>query len=137
MPNIEKPIADLTRQFAHLGRGSTIMVQPEFDGLAWYQAYIERTAADGGEGWLVSLYDFAEDWDSWEMHPNGAEMVVCLSGAIRLIQVEVDGTERQLQLGPGEYAVNPPGCWHTADIVAGPVRALFVTAGEGTQHKPR
>lgn len=130
-------VANLTRHFAHLGRGSRIEVQPEFDGLSWYQSYTERTANDGGAGWLVSLYDFADSWASWEQHPNGAEMVVCLNGRMRLIQVDIDGPERQLTLNPGEYAVNPPGCWHTADIIEGPVRALFITAGEGTMHKAR
>jgi hypothetical protein len=39
-------------------------------------------------------------------------------------------------LGPGDYAINPPGSWHTADV-AEPVTALFITVGEGTSHRPR
>jgi hypothetical protein len=37
---------------------------------------------------------------------------------------------------PGEYAINLPGVWHTADV-DGEVTALFITAGMGTQHRPR
>ena len=36
----------------------------------------------------------------------------------------------------GEYAINPPGTWHTADVEAS-ATALFITAGEGTDHRPR
>jgi quercetin dioxygenase-like cupin family protein len=41
-----------------------------------------------------------------------------------------------VSLQPGEYAINPPGAWHTADV-DGRATALFVTAGMGTQHRPR
>ena len=47
-----------------------------------------------------------------------------------------DGSENTVTLGPGEYAINPPGAWHTADI-DGEATALFITAGIGTQHRPR
>jgi hypothetical protein len=39
-------------------------------------------------------------------------------------------------LGPGEYAINERGTWHTADII-GEATALFIAAGVGTQHRPR
>jgi hypothetical protein len=39
-------------------------------------------------------------------------------------------------LGPGEYAINAAGTWHTADI-DGSATALFITAGLGTIHRPR
>lgn len=120
----------------HLGVGATAVPQPEFTGRAWYADYVARTVADGAEGRLVSLYTFTESWDSWEMHPAGDELVVCLSGAMTLHQEHAEGTAAQVHLGPGEYAVNPPGTWHTADI-AGSATALFITAGTGTQHRPR
>jgi quercetin dioxygenase-like cupin family protein len=70
------------------------------------------------------------------MHPAGDEAVICLEGAMTLHQEMGDGSTATVTLGPGEYAVNPPGCWHTADI-DGPATALFITAGEGTEHRPR
>ena len=36
----------------------------------------------------------------------------------------------------GEYVINAPGVWHTADV-EGSATALFITAGAGTEHRPR
>jgi hypothetical protein len=40
------------------------------------------------------------------------------------------------RLTTGEYAINPPGTWHTADV-EGSASAVFITAGMGTQTRPR
>ena len=120
----------------HLGLGASAVVQPEMTGgMAWYEAYAARHAADGAEGRLVSMHSFSESWDMWEMHPHGAEMVLCTAGAITLVQEAGDG-ETRLTLAPGDYAINPPGVWHTADV-ADHASVLFITAGEGTQHRVR
>ena len=102
----------------------------------WYADYSARTAADGVEGRLVSLYRFGESWTSWEMHPSGDEVVACLSGTMTLHQERAGGGTETIVLGAGDYAINPPGVWHTADV-EGEVTALFITAGMGTQHRPR
>ena len=120
----------------HLGPGATAAPQPEFTGMEWYAGYGARHGADGAEGRLVSLHTFAESWTSWEMHPAGAEVVVCTAGEIALIQQSADGRTERLTLRPGDYAINPPGVWHTADV-AGQATALFITAGMGTEHRPR
>lgn len=124
----------------HLGKGATAESQPEFPrderAMNWYMAYGERYAADGTEGRLVSMYTFTEDWPSWEMHPAGAEVVLCTAGTMTLHQEYPDGRTETVTLGPGEYAINPPGVWHTADI-AGEATGVFVTAGVGTEHRPR
>ncbi len=126
----------LFKDYIHLGLGATAEVQPLFTGMAWYGDYIARTAADGIEGRLVSLSTFTENWDSWEMHPSGAEVVVCTAGAMTIHQEMADGSKATVTLGPGDYAINPPGVWHTADVV-GEATALFITAGLGTEHRPR
>ncbi len=120
----------------HLGRGGRAVPQPEFTGMEWYEEYERRNAADGAEGRMVGLYRFEESWTSWEMHPAGDEVVVCLEGRLTLHQELVDGSKQSIDLGVGEYAINPPGAWHTADC-DGPVLALFITVGEGTDHRPR
>ena len=121
----------------HLGLGATAVPQPEFTGgMEWYEAYGARHSDDGKEGRLVSAHRFTEDWDVWEMHPVGDEVVLCLEGEMTLHQEMADGGKATVSLAPGEYAINPPGCWHTADI-DGEATALFITAGEGTQHRPR
>jgi mannose-6-phosphate isomerase-like protein (cupin superfamily) len=119
----------------HLGLGATATREPRFDGMEWYAAYGDRHASDGFEGRLVSMYTFDAPWDSWEMHPNGAEVVVCTAGRITFHQ-EIDGTVRTVVLAAGDAVINPPGAWHTADV-DGRCTALFITAGVGTQHRPR
>ena len=126
----------LSKHPIHLGLGATAIVQPEFTGaMDWYMAYGQRYEADGLEGRLVSMHTFTESWGSWEMHPLGAEVVVCTAGTISLTQ-EIDGEERRVVLGPGEFVVNDPGVWHTADV-DGPATALFITAGAGTEVRER
>ena len=120
----------------HLGNGATAVAEPEFTGMEWYDGYSERHADDGPEGRLVALYRFDESWTSWEVHPAGHEVVCCIEGSMTLHQQLPDGGEKTVPLGPGDYAINPPGAWHTADC-DGPVTALFITAGWGTQNRPR
>ena len=124
----------------HLGLGGSAVPQPEFPrdarAMQWYADYGTRHGADGAQGRLVSHYSFSESWPMWEMHPAGDEVVLCLAGRMVLHQEWPDGASATLTLGPGEYAINPPGVWHTADI-AGAASALFITAGAGTQHRPR
>ena len=141
---------NLSENFIHLGLGATAISQPPFTGMEWYGDYGARYSSDGAEGRLVSLYTFTESWDVWEMHPKGAEVVVCTAGTITLIQEtkepkqdiqeqDIQGhdiQETRITLCAGDYAINPPGVWHTADV-EGQATALFITAGEGTQHRPR
>jgi mannose-6-phosphate isomerase-like protein (cupin superfamily) len=127
----------LSRHPVHLGTGARIEIEPAFDGdVDWYMAYGERHAADGYEGRLVSMHTFTGSWPTWEMHPNGHELVLCVAGAMTLHQEHPDGTTATVTLAAGEYAVNPPGTWHTADI-QGEATGVFVTAGMGTEIRPR
>jgi hypothetical protein len=125
----------LSLDWIHLGLGATAEPQPPFTDMSWYAAYGARHASDGAEGRLVSMHSFDAPWSVWEMHPVGAEVVVCTAGAITLVQ-EIDGEQVRTTLAPGEYAINPPGVWHTADV-DGEATALFITAGMGTEHRPR
>ncbi|KPQ37943.1 MAG: Cupin domain [Porphyrobacter sp. HL-46] len=126
----------LEERFIHLGLGARAETLPPFTGMEWYADYGARAAADGAEGRLVSQYSFTEDWTSWEMHPAGAEVVICTAGDMVLVQEHPDGRLEKVPLAAGEYAINPPGVWHTADVTE-TATAIFITAGEGTQHRPR
>jgi quercetin dioxygenase-like cupin family protein len=130
-----KPLS-LERFPLHLGLGARAEPQPEFTGMEWFAGYVERNAADGAEARLVSLYSFSENWTSWERHPVGDEAVICTAGEITLIQEMADGAEQRTTLRAGDYAINPRGVWHTADVT-GKATALFITAGMGTEHRPR
>lgn len=125
----------LTEEWVHLGLGATAEPQEPFDGMEWFARYGARHADDGNEARLVTQYRFSEDWNAWEMHPHGAEVVLCTDGAMTLIQ-EIDGQEVRTRITSGEYAINPPGVWHTADV-ENECEALFITAGIGTEHRPR
>jgi mannose-6-phosphate isomerase-like protein (cupin superfamily) len=120
----------------HLGLGATAVAEPEFTGMEWYTEYGARHAVDGNEGRIVHMFRFTESWPTWEVHPNGAEVVLCTSGRMTLHQEHPDGSTATVVLEPGEYAINPPGVWHTADI-EGEAEAVFITAGAGTQVRPR
>jgi uncharacterized cupin superfamily protein len=126
---------DLSRTFVHLGRGATATPVPDFswepDAVA---AYRERFAADGSEGRLVCVVPQDATWDGWERHPAGEELVVLLSGRVDLIQ-ERDGAAHVLEMRPGHAIVNPANVWHTARVHE-PGLALFITPGEGTEHRP-
>ncbi len=127
----------LSKHPVHLGLGATAIVQPEMTGdMSWYAGYGERHGSDGPEGRLVSMHTFSKPWDMWEMHPRGSEVVLCTQGAITLHQEAADGTVTQVTLHQGDYAINAPGVWHTADV-DGPALVVFITAGEGTEHRPR
>lgn len=129
---------ELSSSPIHLGLGATAVVEPEFTGgMEWYAGYGERhDETDGVEGRLVGMHTFSEPWDMWEMHPQGHEVVLCTAGEMTLHQEHADGTTATVTLGPGEYVINPPGTWHTADI-DGEATGVFITAGMGTQHRPR
>ena len=60
-------------------------------------------------GWLVTWFEFGEDWDSWEMHPLGDEVVCLLSGAVEFV-LEGESGETSVQLAtPGSFAIVPRG----------------------------
>lgn len=127
-------------EFVHLGLGATTVPLPVHTGdPAWYAAYGQAHAVDGAEGRLVSVHTFAESWDTWEMHPVGSELVLCVSGRIVLTQESPDGSVGMVELGPGQAVVNEPGVWHTADVPDpdDPPTVVFITAGQGTEVRDR
>lgn len=86
--------------------------------------------------YLVTTSSFDAGWESWEIHPNGDEIVLLLSGSVDLLLETDDGVVTVEARQPGDYAFVPKGTWHTADAHA-PSMMLFITAGEGTQVRPR
>jgi uncharacterized cupin superfamily protein len=86
--------------------------------------------------YLVTTAEYEADWQAWEVHPNGEEIVCLISGHVTLTQ-EKDGATSRVELRkPGDFALNPRGTWHTADVHEKSVM-LFITAGEGTTNRPR
>ena len=133
---MSSPTFDLSTHPVHLGLGASMTPQETFTGdMAWYERYGARVANDGAEGRLVAMHTFTEPWSTWEMHPQGHELVVCTAGRLTLHQ-RIDGEVVTVVLEPGQAVINPPGVWHTADVDA-TATALFITAGMGTEIEPR
>ncbi|CAM5289744.1 cupin domain-containing protein [Streptomyces atroolivaceus] len=136
-PLINEPKAiDLRTIPVHLGLGSA--ARP-IEGFAWdpeaLQAYSAAVAADGAEGRMVMIFDGEGPGAQWESHPAGDELVVCLSGSATVTR-DLDGAPDRVLLGPGEATINPAGVWHAVDMT-GLTSILTITAGLGTDHRPR
>jgi quercetin dioxygenase-like cupin family protein len=122
----------------HLGACGSAVVETPITGPDWFADYGARRAPDGPDGRLVTQFCFTESWNVWERHPNGAEVVLCTAGEITFVQRFLDQREEHIALRPGEYLINPPGVWHTADVTPGAqATCLFITVGQGTDHLPR
>jgi mannose-6-phosphate isomerase-like protein (cupin superfamily) len=127
---------DLTSTFVHLGLGSRATALPDFTFSPEYlSSYEARFEADGGEGRLVLITEQTASWDSWERHPAGEEVVILLEGRVDLVQ-DLDDGHHVIPLAPGHAVINPANVWHTATVHE-PGRALFITPGRGTEHRPR
>ena len=120
----------LFETYLHLKDGpdvGLIEVGPDF----WAKI---QTRTDLEQGRMVMAFSFDADWATWEMHPEGDEIVVLLSGAIELVPEEPTG-ERTLELRDSGACVVPRGVWHTARV-SEPCQTLHITQGAGTQHRP-
>jgi mannose-6-phosphate isomerase-like protein (cupin superfamily) len=119
---------ELSTNFLHLGtNGAT----PLGAGPAIF-ANIPPILATGR---LVSLLQHDSDWQGWERHPAGDEVIVQLTGRMRL-RLELPEGEALAELSPGRCVIVPKGVWHTADV-AEPGSALYITEGYGTENRAR
>lgn len=126
----------LDETFAHLGLGGVARPLVDFSWEPEFLARYDReTASDGPDGRLVSVLAHSADWTGWERHPAGEELVVVLSGRVRIVYDPASGSD-DVELGPMEAVINPKGAWHTADVLE-PGQALYITPGRGTEHRPR
>ncbi len=124
---------DLASTFLRL-RGSDLSAEPlPVDETFWPKIVSGQLGTFHGE-YLVATNSFDKDWAVWEMHPAGDEIVVLLGGAATLVLETGAGERRAALTQPGGYVIVPKGTWHTAKT-ATPTRMLFITPGEGTQHR--
>ena len=113
------------------GRAEPLTVSPAF----WSDIKAGKLGSFHNE-YLVTSMSFDASWTSWEVHPNGDEIVILMSGAMDFVLDTPDGEEICSVRDPGEYIFVTRGTWHTANVVQ-PSTMLFITAGEGTHHRPR
>jgi cupin superfamily acireductone dioxygenase involved in methionine salvage len=83
---------------------------------------------------LISCHTFEKDWDSWENHPNGDEVVLLLEGNMTFLLQSDNGSTSVVLKKMGDYAIVPKNTWHTAKVY-NRSKVLFITPGEGTMLK--
>ena len=101
-------------------------------GAKFWAGIDERHDLDQGR--LMGSTGQSADWDHWERHPAGDEILTLLSGELELV-LDTDGGEERAVLKPGETFIVPKGVWHRG-IVKAPGRLMFITPGAGTEHRP-
>jgi mannose-6-phosphate isomerase-like protein (cupin superfamily) len=97
-------------------------------------AELDQAYGDFAGRSLISSHTFSNDWPTWEVHPNGDEVVVLVSGAAEMVLAAEGGDETMLLNEAGQFVVVPKGVWHTAKI-SSPTQMMFITPGEGTENK--
>lgn len=120
------------RTYLHLGSGpevAPVPVTPDF----WERIH---TRTELFTGRLVTGMEMDADWDVWEMHPAGDELIAVTDGRVRFHLDDGSGAPAAVEVAAPEYVVVPAGTWHTADAL-GTARLLIVTWGDGTTHRPR
>lgn len=95
---------------------------------------IERLYAGFRDHQLISYHTFSADWQQWERHPHGDEVAVLLSGSITFMLATTKGEQCVELSNHLDYVVIPRDTWHTARVTD-TASLLFVTPGEGTEHK--
>jgi len=133
MPTQQPGPFNLATTYLRLRNDTSIETLPVND--AFWPRLMSGALGTFHHEYLVTMHGFEADWPNWEQHPNGDEIVCLLEGRVTMV-LEQDGRERLLELSEsGGYVLVPRGTWHTARTRT-PCRMLFITAGEGTQHRP-
>lgn len=83
---------------------------------------------------LIASFNFDDDWPTWEIHPNGDEVVCLMSGDAEMILATRGGEQNARLDKPGSFVIVPKNTWHTARVHA-PTTMLFITPGEGTENR--
>ena len=122
---------DLRKTYMELADGGA--ARPiEADERFWPELMSGERRIDGR---LMIASQVSEDAPHWEMHPQGEEMVILISGAVDVVLEAPEG-ERVVALRPAaRCCLVPRGLWHRF-VVREPGELLFITHGEGTQHRP-
>ena len=122
---------DVFGTYVHLrdgGEAHEIPVDENF----WPDLMVGRRRYDGR---MITASQMTAAWDHWERHPAGEEVLYLLSGAADFI-LETEAGERRVALRKETPCfLVPAGVWHRCEVVE-PGEVLFITVGEGTEHKP-
>ena len=129
MADAPPPAFDLIGTYVHLedgGAAAPVVCDADF----WPALISGQRRYDGR---LVMASRMTESTAHWEMHPQGEEFLYLLSGAVDVVLEEAAG-ERRVALRRGTACLVPRGTWHRVEVRE-PGELLFITYGEGTQHR--
>jgi len=68
-----------------------------------------------------------------EMHPDGDEVLYLIAGRARVVFLDTDDDDIEMQ--PGDGLVVPKGVWHRVDILE-PCQIVYLTPGPNNQFRP-
>ncbi|WP_437947675.1 hypothetical protein WME98_44230 [Sorangium sp. So ce296] len=119
-------LSDTYLQLLDGGAAKPIPVDAEF----WAKIG-EREELHAGR--MVGLFHMDKSPDHREVHPRGDEVLILLSGAVDVV-LEDELGERVIELRDQGACIVPRGVWH-GQIVRAPSVMIFITPGEGTQHR--
>ena len=120
----------LDSTYIHLQPDDRALAMP--GGPAFWAGITNRRDLDRGR--LMGSTTQSADWNHWERHPAGDEILVLLSGEMELVLDDGEG-EKRARVEAGQTFIVPKGVWHRA-IVKKPGELMFVTPGAGTEHRP-
>ena len=120
----------LASRYIHLAPDDSARVMEGGD--AFWAGIAGRRDLDSGR--LMGRTSQSKDWDHWERHPAGEEILILLSGELELV-IDTGCGERRAVMRAGETFVMPKGLWHRG-IVRQPGELMFITPGAGTEHRP-
>src|SRR5262249_51983408 len=96
------PAFDLATTFLRLRPATSIEKLPSSD---FWPQLMRGELGNFHHEYLVTTSDHHADWPSWEMHPNGDEIVCLLSGAATFVLEADAGRHEYVELGrPGSFA---------------------------------
>ena len=120
---------DLEETYLSLDGAGAVAEHPVDAG---FWATIDRNTAL--KGTLVAVFRGNADWDHWEMHPAGDEILVLIEGTLTML-LQRDGDVTRHLMVDGSTLVVPAGVWHRA-LIDRPTRLMAITYGAGTTHRP-
>lgn len=68
-----------------------------------------------------------------EMHPDGDEVLYLVSGKVRVVFVDDDHDD--IDVNPGDGLIVPQGTWHRVDILV-PSQIVYLTPGPNNEYRP-
>lgn len=114
-----------------LARDGTMRPQAKTAALLWGD---DPGLADGP---LLTLHHVSGPLDvhypAWEMHPEGDELLILLSGALA-VELRLGGEVRTVALVPQLALFVPAGIWHRL-VVDEPSVLIAITPRHGTAHE--